>query len=172
MFIIRLDSNLYHERHLISPAHFQNFNRTLYISITNKKWTENTQNYHFGILIGTCDYPVCPYTTVSMFWYMDIVLISVDFTNKTIQFIYILFQMSNETNQLLRDGRLITPPQDSLCGISLKVGKLYLISASNSRITLCDYIKEYSKMTIVERRGFAGGYKKGCPCDVFFLIIF
>lgn len=79
--------------------------------------------------------------------------------------------MSNETNQLFRDGRLITPSHDSLCGISLKVGKLYLISASNSRITLCDYIKEYSKMTIVERRGFAGGYKKGCSCDVRLIIV-
>lgn len=74
--------------------------------------------------------------------------------------------MTNETNNLLKNGRLITPSHDSMCGITLKVGKLYLISANSAEISICNYVKEYSKMTIVERRGFAGGYKKGCSCDV------
>lgn len=75
--------------------------------------------------------------------------------------------MSPKAHQQLRDGRLITPTIDSMCGgLNLKVGKLYLIAGNGAKIGVCDYAKEYSHMTIVERRGFAGGYKKGCPCEV------
>lgn len=75
--------------------------------------------------------------------------------------------MSEKAHHHLKDGRIITPSLDSLCGgLELKVGKLYLIAASTARVGLCNYVKEYSKMTIVERRGFAGGYKKGCLCEV------
>lgn len=56
---------------------------------------------------------------------------------------------------------------DSMCGIpSLKVGKLYLIAGNSQKINICNYVKEYSEMTIVEKRGFAGAYKKGCACEV------
>lgn len=75
-------------------------------------------------------------------------------------------QMTDKANDFLKDGRLLTPASDSMCGITLKIGKLYVIAGNNARIGLCNYVKEYSKMTLVERRGFAGGYKKGCPCDV------
>lgn len=75
--------------------------------------------------------------------------------------------MSPKAHQKLRDGRLITPTMDSMCGgLNLKVGKLYLIAGNGVKIGICNYAKEYSQMTIVERRGFAGGYKKGCPCEV------
>lgn len=78
-----------------------------------------------------------------------------------------LAQMSPKAHQQLRDGRLITPTMDSMCGgLNLKVGKLYLIAGNGAKIGICNYAKEYSQMTIVERRGFAGGYKKGCPCEV------
>lgn len=61
---------------------------------------------------------------------------------------------------------------DSMCGgLELKVGKLYLIAANTALVGICNYVKEYSKMTIVERRGFAGGYKKGCSCEVYYTII-
>lgn len=78
--------------------------------------------------------------------------------------------MSPKAHQQLRDGRLITPTMDSMCGgLNLKVGKLYLIAGNGAKIGICNYAKEYSQMTIVERRGFAGGYKKGCPCEVCFV---
>lgn len=80
--------------------------------------------------------------------------------------------MSPKAHQQLRDGRLITPTMDSMCGgLNLKVGKLYLIAGNGANIGICNYVKEYSQMTIVERRGFAGGYKKGCPCEVISNII-
>lgn len=72
-----------------------------------------------------------------------------------------------QSDHFLREGRLLTPAMDSLCGgLSLKVGKLYLIAGNSQYINICNYVKEYSQMTIVERRGFAGGYKKGCACEV------
>lgn len=68
---------------------------------------------------------------------------------------------------------------DSLCGgLNLNVGKLYMIAGNSSTVTLCNYVKEYSQMSIVERRGFSGGYRKGCACQVsyfggcFFFLIF
>lgn len=62
---------------------------------------------------------------------------------------------------------MLVPPTDSLCGgLDLRVGKLYLIAGNSQKINICNYVKEYSQMTIVERRGFAGGYKKGCLCEV------
>lgn len=79
--------------------------------------------------------------------------------------------MSEKAHHHLKDGRIITPTVDSMCGgLELKVGKLYLIAANNNRVGLCNYVKEYSKMTIVERRGFAGGYKKGCLCEVLKIV--
>lgn len=76
-------------------------------------------------------------------------------------------QMSPKAQHLLRDGRLKTPSLDSLCGgLDLKVGKLYMIAANTEQIGICNYVKEYSQMSIVERRGFAGGYRKGCACEV------
>lgn len=79
--------------------------------------------------------------------------------------------MSERAKHFLKDGRLKTPSTDSMCGITLNVGKLYLISARDIQLNICNYVKEYSKMTIVERRGFAGGYKKGCLCDVRIILL-
>lgn len=81
--------------------------------------------------------------------------------------------MSKNANHSLKDGRIITASSESMCGVHLNVGSLYVISGKDNRISLCNnYVKEYSKMTIVERRGFAGGYKKGCLCEVSAWIIF
>lgn len=72
----------------------------------------------------------------------------------------------------LREGRLLIPAMDSMCGgLSLKIGKLYLIAGTSQNINICNFVKEYSEMTIVERRGFAGAYKKGCSCTVCELLI-
>lgn len=76
-------------------------------------------------------------------------------------------QNSPKSDGFLREGRLMTASSDSMCGVTLKVGKLYLIAGNSQRINICNsYAKEYSQLTIVERRGFAGGYKKGCACQV------
>lgn len=51
----------------------------------------------------------------------------------------------------------------------MKSGRLYMIAGNSSQINICNYVKEYSEMTIVERRGFSGGYKKGCACEVRYI---
>lgn len=48
----------------------------------------------------------------------------------------------------------------------LEIGQLYAIAGNSQKVGLCQYIKEYSLMTQVEKRGIAGAYKKGCTCDV------
>lgn len=89
----------------------------------------------------------------------------IPFSNKILSIA--LQQKSAETGVFLREGRLFIPAMDSLCGgLNLKIGKLYLIAGNSQHINICNYVKEYSEMTIVERRGFAGAYKKGCSCAV------
>lgn len=48
----------------------------------------------------------------------------------------------------------------------LEIGQLYAIAGNSQKVGLCQYIKEYSKMSQVEKRGIAGAYKKGCGCEV------
>ncbi|GAB0090590.1 Tissue inhibitor of metalloproteinase [Sergentomyia squamirostris] len=61
---------------------------------------------------------------------------------------------------------LTTSPSDASCGVHLRPGRSYVIAARSTHIGICDYIKEYKKMTIVERRGVMGIYAKGCSCDI------
>ena len=49
---------------------------------------------------------------------------------------------------------------------SSEIGQLYAIAGNSQKVGLCQYIKEYSKMSQVEKRGIAGAYKKGCGCEV------
>lgn len=67
----------------------------------------------------------------------------------------------------MKNGRIYSADSDAMCGgINFRLGELYLIAASSANVGICDYVQPYSQMTIVEKRGFAGGYKKGCECSV------
>lgn len=74
--------------------------------------------------------------------------------------------MSETANELLKHGRIFSSDSDAMCGIDLRPGELYLIAASGINVGICNFIQPYSQLTIVEKRGFAGGYKKGCECSV------
>lgn len=74
--------------------------------------------------------------------------------------------MNDAAEKYLSEGKLRTAFDSSMCGIQLVTGKLYVIAGRSQYIGICNYVRNYSRMTIVERRGFAGGYKKGCMCDV------
>jgi metalloproteinase inhibitor 3 len=74
--------------------------------------------------------------------------------------------MSEKSERLLKYGRIMTPTSDSMCGVEFKIGQLYLISGRDHNVNMCNFVKEYSKMTIVEKRGVAGGYAYGCSCEV------
>lgn len=80
--------------------------------------------------------------------------------------------MNEKAKLYLKHGRLMTAPNDAMCGYEFKVGQLYAIAGRSASVGLCDYIKEYSKLTMVEKRGIAGGYKKGCACEVRILTDF
>jgi Tissue inhibitor of metalloproteinase len=55
---------------------------------------------------------------------------------------------------------------DILFTFSTEIGQLYAIAGNSQKVGLCQYIKEYNKMSQVEKRGIAGAYKKGCGCEV------
>lgn len=99
------------------------------------------------------------------------------------------YKTSEKAQQYLKQSRLITAPNDGLCGINFselellfwgvsfcnsfidlpsEIGQLYAIAGNSQKVGLCQYIKEYSKMSQVEKRGIAGAYKKGCGCEVSF----
>lgn len=50
--------------------------------------------------------------------------------------------------------------------IYTEIGQLYAIAGNSHKVNLCQYVKEYSLMSITEKRGIAGAYKKGCACEV------
>lgn len=76
------------------------------------------------------------------------------------------YKMSERAQKLLKQGKLITPPHDSLCGLQLEINQLYAIAAQDIHVGLCNFVRKYSDLTIVEKRGLAGIYRKGCPCKI------
>lgn len=74
--------------------------------------------------------------------------------------------MSEKARLNLKHGRIFSAGNDGMCGIDFNLGELYLIAGSTPNVGICNYVKQYSKMTLVEKRGVAGGYKKGCECKV------
>lgn len=69
----------------------------------------------------------------------------------------------------LRERKLYTSASQSMCGVEMTTGRLYFIAGNSQHINLCSFVKEYKSMTVVERRGFANGYAKGCQCKVSLL---
>lgn len=76
------------------------------------------------------------------------------------------YKMNESASRYLSDGKLHTAASESMCGQPLHIGKLYVIAGRSAHISLCSYARPYAHMTVVERRGFAGGYRKGCACDI------
>lgn len=77
------------------------------------------------------------------------------------------YKMSEKAKLYLKEGRILTPSSDAQCGILPKIGKIYVISGHGGpNVRICNFVKEYKTMSIVERRGIAGAYRKGCSCKV------
>lgn len=99
------------------------------------------------------------------------------------------YKASENATKFLRQSRLMTAPSDGLCGIefsksdnlhlnsdsififmcsssSIEIGQLYAIAGITNRVGICQYVREYSSLSQIEKRGIAGAYKKGCSCDV------
>lgn len=76
------------------------------------------------------------------------------------------YKMTPRAQKLLKQGKLVTPSIDSMCGLNLEVNQLYAIAAQDIHVGLCSFVRRYSDLTIVEKRGLAGIYRKGCPCKI------
>lgn len=76
------------------------------------------------------------------------------------------YKMTDEARKLLSDGKLYTSSWDASCGIKLEPSKLYAIAADTEHVGLCDYIEPYAELSLVEKRGLAGVYRKGCKCRI------
>uniref|UniRef100_A0A182NL89 NTR domain-containing protein n=1 Tax=Anopheles dirus TaxID=7168 RepID=A0A182NL89_9DIPT len=76
------------------------------------------------------------------------------------------YKMSDEARKLLRNGKLYTASSSSMCGITLEPNKLYAIAANSDEVGLCDFVRPYADLSIVEKRGLAGIYRKGCRCKI------
>ncbi|XP_035891029.1 tissue inhibitor of metalloproteinase isoform X2 [Anopheles stephensi] len=76
------------------------------------------------------------------------------------------YKMSDEARQQLRHGKLYTHAMGSMCGIKLEPNKLYAIASNSAQVGLCDFVRPYSELSIVEKRGLAGIYRKGCKCKI------
>jgi len=76
------------------------------------------------------------------------------------------YKMNAEGHKTLKHGRIMTSNSDASCGVHLEIGKLYTIAGRGDHLSLCSYAKEYTKMSIIERRGFSGVYSKGCKCHI------
>ncbi|XP_005186137.1 tissue inhibitor of metalloproteinase [Musca domestica] len=76
------------------------------------------------------------------------------------------YKMTPEGQRTLKHGRIMTSAHDSMCGVNLQLGRLYIIAGRGDQLNLCHYAKEYKKMSIIERTGFTGAYKKGCACEI------
>lgn len=76
------------------------------------------------------------------------------------------YKMNPRAQKLLKPGKLITPAMDSMCGLQLEINQLYAIAAQDIHVGLCSFVRKYSDLTIVEKRGLAGIYRKGCPCKI------
>lgn len=76
------------------------------------------------------------------------------------------YKMNPRAQKMLKQGKLITPAMDSMCGLQLEINQLYAIAAQDIHVGLCSFVRKYSDLTIVEKRGLAGIYRKGCPCKI------
>uniref|UniRef100_U5EKP2 Putative metalloproteinase inhibitor 3 n=1 Tax=Corethrella appendiculata TaxID=1370023 RepID=U5EKP2_9DIPT len=76
------------------------------------------------------------------------------------------YKMNPAAERYLKQGRIMTPIDDSACGIKLEIGQLYVFAGSDYHVNLCSFVRKYADLTIVEKRGIAGSYRKGCTCKI------
>jgi len=129
----------------------------------------------FSMVIGTVEACSCmPRHSQEHFCNSDYVIVARILSRRTVQRgrsmykidIKKTYKMSEKAESYLKHGRLYSADNSAMCGINFRLGDLYLIAASSANVGICHYVQPYSQLTIVEKRGFAGGYKKGCECNI------
>lgn len=80
------------------------------------------------------------------------------------------YKMSEKAEVALKSGRLLSPSSDGLCKASLEIGKLYVISGRinslKARIHMCNFMREWGKISKRQRKGFKRMYQQGCLCNI------
>lgn len=70
----------------------------------------------------------------------------------------------------LKSGRLLTPSQGSLCGVTLQPRETYVITGRvhhlEAHVSLCDFVSRWRDVTPRQRKGFRLLFKQGCTCKV------
>lgn len=81
-----------------------------------------------------------------------------------------VFKATPKAALALKSGRLLTPSEDSLCGVSLQPRETYVITGHvdhlEAHIHLCGYTAKWRDVTPRQRKGFRLLYKQGCTCKV------
>ncbi|CAF4779580.1 unnamed protein product [Pieris macdunnoughi] len=81
-----------------------------------------------------------------------------------------VFKATPKAALALKSGRILTPSQDSLCGVSLQPRETYVITGRvmhlQAHVQLCSYINKWREVTPRQRKGFRVLYRQGCTCKV------
>ncbi|XP_014209329.1 tissue inhibitor of metalloproteinase [Copidosoma floridanum] len=81
-----------------------------------------------------------------------------------------MFKVSNSSYQDLFKEYLYTSNLESTCGVSLHTGEEYVVSGQiydeKWRLSLCNIVMPWKKVTQRQRRGYEGLYAKSCACKV------
>ncbi|XP_050669530.1 tissue inhibitor of metalloproteinase [Leptidea sinapis] len=81
-----------------------------------------------------------------------------------------VFKATPKATLALKSGRILTPSQESLCGITLQPRETYVITGRvmhlQAHVHLCGYINKWREVTPRQRKGFRLLYKQGCTCKV------
>ncbi|CAH1155916.1 unnamed protein product [Phaedon cochleariae] len=80
------------------------------------------------------------------------------------------YKVSEKGLLALKSGRLISAADESMCGVKLQLGKLYVLSGRihslKAHINLCGMITEWESLTRRQRKGLKLLYRHGCSCDI------
>ncbi|XP_052870341.1 tissue inhibitor of metalloproteinase [Anopheles cruzii] len=116
-------------------------------------------------------YPVHPQTAFCESDYVIVVQVVRQTVSKNRMHAYKIaikkeYKMSEDAREGLRHGKLYTAQDEAQCGVKLEPNKVYVIAANTPMVGLCNFVRPYSNLTIVEKRGLAGVYRKGCGCNI------
>ncbi|XP_066154092.1 metalloproteinase inhibitor 3 [Euwallacea fornicatus] len=80
------------------------------------------------------------------------------------------FKISEKGLAALKSGKLHSAMSSAVCGVDLKVGKLYVISGTinslRAQVNICNMIKEWNELSKRQRKGLRMLYKRGCECKI------
>ncbi|KAH0814679.1 hypothetical protein GEV33_008112 [Tenebrio molitor] len=80
------------------------------------------------------------------------------------------YKLSDKAQVALKYGRLLTPVQDSMCGVVLQLNQMYAISGRvnslKAHVYTCDMVVPWKDLTRRQRKGLKAIYKNGCGCKI------